>query len=88
MERYWPLDKLQTAANLGRRSGIQERLNKMQIVSDSCAKIRNLGFKASMHVSMYGERFEIVSDPFDEAGGVAVRGPAEPIPRFERCDFP
>jgi hypothetical protein len=25
-----------------------------------------------MHIKMYGERFEIVSDPFDEGGGIAV----------------
>ena len=44
----------------------------MQIGSDSCARIRDLGFRASMHIRMYGERFEIVSDPFDEGDCVAV----------------
>jgi hypothetical protein len=41
--------------------------------SDSCAKIRDLGFAASMQIKMYGESFEIVSDPFDEGGCIAVR---------------
>jgi hypothetical protein len=45
----------------------------MQICSDSCAKIRDLGFTASVHIKMYGERFEIVSDPFDEGDCIAVR---------------
>jgi hypothetical protein len=52
---------------------LSERLNTMRICSDSCAKIRDLGFTASMHIRMYGERFEIVSDPFDEGDGIAVR---------------
>ena len=45
----------------------------MQISFDSCAKIRDLGFTASVHIKMYGERFEIVSDPFDEGDCIAVR---------------
>jgi hypothetical protein len=45
----------------------------MQICSDTCAKIRDLGFTASVHIKMYGERFEIVSDPFDEGDCIAVR---------------
>lgn len=45
----------------------------MQICSDSCAKIRDLGFTASKQIKMYGERFEIVSDPFDEGDCIAVR---------------
>jgi hypothetical protein len=35
--------------------------------------MKDLGFSASVHIKMYGERFEIVSDPFDEGNGVAVR---------------
>lgn len=32
--------------------------------SESCTRIKDLGFTASRHVKMYGERFKIVSDPF------------------------
>ena len=35
--------------------------------------LKDLGFKALMRVNMYGERFEIVSDPFDEGNCIAVR---------------
>jgi hypothetical protein len=45
----------------------------MVTCSDSCAKIKDLGFKASTQINMYGERFEIVSDPFDEGDCIAVR---------------
>jgi hypothetical protein len=37
-----------------------------------CARIRDLGYSTSHHIHMYGEHFEIVSDPFPDGGGVAV----------------
>lgn len=52
----------------------------MRSGSDSCAKIKNLGFKTSKHIKMYGERFEIVSDPFDEGAYIAVRATSENDP--------
>lgn len=45
--------------------------------SDQCARIKDLSFTASKHIRMYGERFEIVSDPFAEGGCIAVRAIAE-----------
>jgi hypothetical protein len=52
---------------------VREGLNPMGICSDSCTKIRELGYTVSMHIKMYGQDFEIISDPFDEGDGVAVR---------------
>ena len=43
-----------------------------QSASDTCARIRDLGFKASTHIKMYGEHFELVSDPFVEGDYTAV----------------
>ena len=40
--------------------------------SENCAKIRELGFKSSTHMRMYGERFELVSDPFVEGDFTSV----------------
>jgi hypothetical protein len=37
-----------------------------------CARIKQLGYSVSRHVHMYGEHFEIVSDPFIDGAGVAV----------------
>lgn len=39
---------------------------------ENCAKIRDLGFTASKRMKMYGKHFEVVSDPFDEDGCIAV----------------
>jgi hypothetical protein len=40
--------------------------------SEECEKIRNLGYATSKHVTIYGEHFEIMSDPFPEDEGIAV----------------
>jgi hypothetical protein len=41
-------------------------------VSDICARVKHLGYTTSGRVRLYGEEFEVVSDPFPEAGGIAV----------------
>ncbi len=41
-------------------------------VSEICAYVKDLGFSASRRVRLYGEDFEVVSDPFPDAGGIAV----------------
>jgi len=40
--------------------------------AENCARIRDLGFTTSKHIKMYGERFELVSDPFEEGLFTAV----------------
>jgi hypothetical protein len=40
--------------------------------SESCARIKDLGFTTSKHIKMYGERFELVSDPFVQGDYTAV----------------
>jgi hypothetical protein len=41
--------------------------------SEMCAHVKRLGYSTSRHIRMYGEDFEVVSDPFAEADGIAVR---------------
>jgi hypothetical protein len=54
--------------------------------SENCAKIKELGFTASKHINMYGERFELVSDPFNEGDCTAVRviSGSDPVIRILR----
>jgi hypothetical protein len=40
---------------------------------EMCAHVKRLGYSLSKHVRLYGEDFEVVSDPFAEADGIAVR---------------
>jgi hypothetical protein len=41
-------------------------------LSEVCARVRHLGYVASGRVRLYGEEFEVVSDPFPEEDGIAV----------------
>jgi len=41
-------------------------------MSEVCARVRHLGYAVSGRVRLYGEEFEVVSDPFPEADGIAV----------------
>jgi len=41
-------------------------------VSEICAGLKRLGYGASQSIRLYGENFEVISDPFPEAGGIAV----------------
>ena len=41
-------------------------------MSEVCARVRNLGYAPSGRVRLYGEEFDVVSDPFPEADGIAV----------------
>jgi hypothetical protein len=42
-------------------------------VSEICAHLKHLGYSTSKHLRLYGEEFEVVSDPFPEANGIAVQ---------------
>lgn len=42
-------------------------------VSEICSHVKHLGYATSMRIRLYGEEFELVSDPFPEAEGIAVR---------------
>ena len=41
-------------------------------VSEVCAHVKHLGYATSGHIRLYGEEFDVVSDPFPEADGIAV----------------
>ncbi len=41
-------------------------------VAEICASVKRLGYGASQSIRLYGEDFEVISDPFPEAGGIAV----------------
>jgi hypothetical protein len=38
-----------------------------------CARVKHLGYAASQRIRIYGEEFDVVSDPFPEANGIAIR---------------
>ena len=42
-------------------------------VSEMCAHVKDLGYAASGRIRLYGEEFEVVSDPFPQDDGIAVQ---------------
>ena len=37
-----------------------------------CQRVKKLGYTPGSHIHMYGERWEVLSDPFPLDGGIAV----------------
>jgi hypothetical protein len=58
------------------------------VPSENCAKIRALGFTISKRIKLYGERFELVSDPFDDDGCTAVHAISGNDPRMRTLRLP
>lgn len=47
--------------------------NEFVFSEEMCAGVKRLGYGASQKIRLYGEEFEVVSDPFPEAGGIALK---------------
>lgn len=56
--------------------------------STTCQRIMSLGYVAGKHVNLYGEHFEIVSDPFLDGDRVAVRVVSENDPTIQTIRLP
>jgi hypothetical protein len=41
-------------------------------IAKICESVKRLGYGANQNIRLYGEEFEVISDPFPEAGGIAV----------------
>jgi hypothetical protein len=44
-----------------------------QLTTDVCEKLKKLGYARSNHIRLYGEQFELISDPFPHETGIAVQ---------------
>src|SRR5450755_1289371 len=53
------------------------RFTRIDSAEEACARIRHLGYVASRHIRIYGEEFELLSDPFLEADRIAIRAKAK-----------
>ena len=45
---------------------------RLPSVAEICASVKRLGYAASQNIRLYGEECEVISDPFPEAGGIAI----------------
>lgn len=41
-------------------------------IDEICASVKRLGYAARERIRLYGEEFELISDPFPDADGVAI----------------
>jgi hypothetical protein len=41
-------------------------------IDEICASVKRLGYAARERIRLYGEEFELVSDPFPDADGIAI----------------
>jgi len=41
-------------------------------LQEICRNVKNLGYSAGQRIRLYGQQFEVLSDPFPEADGIAV----------------
>ena len=41
--------------------------------TEMCAQIKKFGYAASQKIRIYGEEFEVLSDPFPSDGGIAIQ---------------
>jgi hypothetical protein len=56
--------------------------------AENCARIKDLGYVASKHITMYGERLELVSDPVAEGECIVVQVISGNDPTRRRLQLP
>ena len=56
--------------------------------ADVCNRVQRLGYRISQHVRLYGEEFEIVSEPFVINDGIAIRVRTRKNPTVRTLQLP
>ena len=64
------------------------RFTRINSVEEACARIKQLGYVASRRVRIYGEEFELLSDPFPQADQIAIRAQAKSDSRVRILRLP
>jgi hypothetical protein len=57
-------------------------------MSEMCAGVKKLGYAAFERVRLYGEEFELLSDPFPDADGIAIRVKSKKDSRLRVVQLP
>lgn len=57
-------------------------------IDEICANVKRLGYAARQRVRLYGEEFELISDPFPEADGIAVNVKSKKTPNVRVVRLP
>ena len=56
--------------------------------AENCARIKDLGYVASKHITMYGERLKLISDPVQEGDCIVVQVISRNDPTARRLQLP
>jgi hypothetical protein len=56
--------------------------------TEICARVKHLGYTTSGLVRLYGEEFEVVSEPFADAEGIAVHAKSRRNPNVRVLRLP
>jgi hypothetical protein len=83
-------DREDPEAGLGQMSFLAfvSRFTRIDSAEEACARIKRLGYVTSRHIRIYGEEFELLSDPFPEADRIAVRAKAKGDSRIRTLRLP
>jgi hypothetical protein len=67
-------DREATCAGFGDMSyfAFVNRFTRIDSVEEACARIKHLGYVASRRIRLYGEEFELLSDPFPDADRITI----------------
>jgi hypothetical protein len=63
-------------------------MTTLDLAPDVCARLKHLGYSASYYIRLYGEEYEIVSDPFLQVDGVALRVKTRKDPSVRTIQLP
>jgi hypothetical protein len=63
-------------------------INESPTIAEVCASVKRLGYGARQRIRLYGEEFEVISDPFPEADGIAVHAKTEKDTRIRVVRLP
>lgn len=56
--------------------------------TETCARIKGLGYAASKHIKLYGQRLELVSDPVEQGNCTVVQVISENDPTIRTLRLP
>ena len=67
---------------------ISSRTVEPKLASEICARVKHLGYTTSGRVRLYGEEFEVVSEPFADSEGIAVHAKSRKNPNVRVLRLP
>ncbi|MGA2005303.1 MAG: hypothetical protein ABSG70_18090 [Terriglobales bacterium] len=57
-------------------------------ILEICARVKHLGYTTSGRVRLYGEEFEVLSEPYPEDNGIAVQVKSKRNPQVRVVHLP